>query len=71
MVFVFDGFCTLIIGKLNSVRDEISKRERIIREAGIPRVCGEKVLKRVPVSFDVVKNFLRRGRSIQVGDKVM
>ena len=36
--------------------------------AGIPRICSEKRLKRVTVSFAVVENFLRRRRSIQVGD---
>ena len=57
--------------KLNSIRNEIGKRGRVIREAGIPGLCGEKVLKRVPISFAIVENFLRRGRSILVGDKVM
>ena len=37
----------------------------------MPGVCGEKVSKRVPVSFALVKSFLRRGRSMLVGDKVM
>ena len=56
--------------KLNSIRDEIGKRGRIIMVARIPRICSEKRPKIVPVSFAVVENFLRR-RSIQVGDKVM
>ena len=57
--------------KLNCVSDEGGKRGRIIRVARIPGVSSKKVSKRVPVSFTIVENFLRRGRSILVGDKVM
>ena len=56
--------------KLNCVSDENGKRERIIREARIPGICGEKISKRVPASFVIVEHFLRRERSILVGDKV-
>ena len=50
---------------------EHGKRGTIVREARIPGVCCKKGSKRVPVSFVIVEDFLRRGRSILVGDKVM
>jgi len=56
---------------LNGVSDEGGKRGRIVRQARIPGISCEKVSKKVPVSFAIVENFLRRGRSILVGDKVM
>ena len=57
--------------KLNCVSDEGGKRGRIVRQARIPGISSEKVSKRVPFSFAIVKSFLRRERSILVGDKVM
>ena len=56
---------------LNCDSDEGVKRGRIVKQARIPRISNEKVSKRVPVSFAIVENFLRRGRSIMVGEKVM
>ena len=57
--------------KLNCVSDEGGKRGRIVRQARIPGISSEKVSKRVPVSFAIVENFLRKGRAILVGDNVM
>ena len=53
---------------LNCANDEGGKRGRIIREN---RVCSKNDSKRVPVSFVIVEDFLRRERSVLVGDKVM
>ena len=54
--------------KLNCVINESGKRGRIITEARIPGLCSEKGSKRVAVSFVIVEDFLRRERSILVGD---
>jgi len=56
---------------LNCISDEGGKRGRIVRQARLPEISSEKVSKRVLVSFALVENILRRGRSILVGDKVM
>jgi len=56
---------------LNYVSDEGGKRGRVVRQARIPGISSKKVSKSVPVSFAIVENFLRRGRCILVGDKVM
>jgi len=53
------------------VSDEGGKRGRVVRQARIPGISSKKVSKSVPVSFAIVENFLRRGRCILVGDKVM
>ena len=57
--------------KLNCASDEGGKRGRIVRQARIPGISSEKVSKGVLVSFAIVENFLRRGRSILVGETVM
>jgi len=56
---------------LNCVSDESGKRGRIVRQARIPGISSKKVSKRVPVSFAIMENFLRGGRSILVREKVM
>ena len=57
--------------KLNCVSDKDGKRGMIIKVARIPGISSKKVSKRVPVSLTIVENFLRRGRSNLMGDKVM
>ena len=56
---------------MNSVSDEGGKGGRIVKHARIPGISSEKASKRIPVSFAIVENFLRRGRSILVEDRVM
>ena len=60
-----------IYTKLNCVSDEGGKRGRIDRQARIPGISSKQISKRVPVSIAIVENFMRRGRYILVGDKVM
>ena len=54
---------------MNCVSDEGGKKGRITRQARMPGISSENVWMRVPVSFAIVENFLRR--SILVGDQVM
>ena len=67
----FIGRYKKIHTKLNCVSNESGKRGRIIREVRIPWICSEKGSRRVPVSFIRVEDFLRKERSILVGDKIM
>ena len=57
--------------KFKCVSNESRKRGRIITEARLPEICSEKGSNRIPVSFAIVEDFLRRERSLLLGDTVM